>query len=164
MKTLQKYQDPFFDMMPATFGNMFERMFNDSMTTRNQLTAFSPKVDTYETDKSYDIEAALPGLKQDDIQVKFDQGRLTISGERKFEKETNGRAYHRVESSYGSFMRSFQLPNAADPGKIDASFDNGVLHIHVPKNGHQTSQHQIPIHAGHDGNNGNNGNNGRNGK
>ena len=51
-----------------------------------------------------------------------------------------------MESSYGEFQRSFQLPNAADPGKIDASFDNAVLNIHVPKNGHQTSQHQIPIH------------------
>jgi HSP20 family protein len=151
MTTLQKNQDPLFDMMPATFSNMFERFFNDSLMTRNQLTAFSPKVDTYETGKSYDIEAALPGLKLEDVKVNFDQGMLTISGERKFEKETNGRQYHRVESSYGSFMRSFQLPNAADPGKIDASFDNGVLHIHVPKNGHQPSQHQIPIHAGHNG-------------
>ncbi|MBD2721090.1 Hsp20/alpha crystallin family protein [Hymenobacter sp. BT189] len=138
-------------MMPATFSTMLDRFFNDTMMTRSQLTAFSPKVDTYETEKSYDIEAALPGLKQEDIKVNFDQGCLTISGERKFEKETDGRQYHRVESSYGSFTRSFQLPGAADPGKIDASFDNGVLHIHVPKNGHKPTQHQIPIHAGHNG-------------
>ena len=145
MKTLQKYQDPLFDVMPNSFSNILDQFFNDTVATRGQMNSFSPKVDTYETEKSYDIEAALPGMKQEEIKVSFDGGMLTISGERKFEKETNGRHYHRVESSYGEFHRSFQLPNAADPGKIDASFDNGVLHIHVPKNGHQPSQHQIPI-------------------
>ena len=141
----------FSDMLPATFNNMFDRFFNDSLTARNQLTAFWPKVDTYETDKSCDIEAALPGMKQDGIKVNLDQGMPTISGERTFEKETKGRQYHRVESSYGSFMRSFQLPNAAEPGKINASFNSGVLHTQVPKNGHKPMQHQIPIHNGHNG-------------
>jgi len=72
-------------MLPATFNNMLDRFFNDSLTARNQPSAFSPKVDTYETNKSYDIEVALPGMKQDGIKVNFDQGMLTISGERTFE-------------------------------------------------------------------------------
>ena len=131
--------------MPNSVSNILNRFFNDTMATRGQMNSFSPKADTYETEKSDDIEAALPGMKQEEIKVSCDGGMLTIAGERKFEKETNGRHYHRVESSYGEFQRSFQLPNAADPGKIDAFFCNGVLHIHAPKNGHQPSQHQTPI-------------------
>ncbi|SHJ81528.1 HSP20 family protein [Hymenobacter daecheongensis DSM 21074] len=145
---IQKYQDPFFDVMPSSFSTMLDRFFNDTVTTRGQWTSFSPKVDAYETDQSYDIEAALPGLKQDDVKVSFDQGRLTISGERKFDKERTERQYHVVESSYGSFTRTFQLPTVAEPGKIEASFDNGVLHVHVPKGQQQPSQHQIPVRSG----------------
>ncbi|GAB3242396.1 hypothetical protein GCM10027346_38610 [Hymenobacter seoulensis] len=148
---IQKYQDPFTDVMPSSFSTLLDRFFNDTVATRGQWNTFSPTVDTYETDKGYDIEAALPGLKQEDVQVSFEQGRLTISGERKFKNERNERKYHVVETSYGSFQRSFQLPNAADPGKIDATFDNGVLHVHVPKGGHQPTQHQIPIRSGQNG-------------
>lgn len=143
---IQKYQDPFLKAMPHSFSTMLDHFFNESAGGRGQLSSFSPKVDTYETETSYDIEAALPGISQEDVKVNFDQGRLTISGERKFEQERHDRRYHMMESSYGSFYRSFQLPQAADPSKIDASFDNGVLHVHVPKDG-RVAQHQIPVRS-----------------
>ena len=156
MMTVQKYQDPLLDIMPTRFSTMLDRFFDNTMaTSREQWTSFTPKVDTYETEKGYDIEAALPGIKPEDIKVSFEKDRLTISGERKFENERNERHYHVVESSYGSFQRSFLLPNAADPDKIDASFDNGVLHVHVPKDGHKNMQHQIPVKAAATGANAN---------
>lgn len=144
---IQKYKDPFLDVMPQSFSTLLDRFFHDTVATRGQVSSFSPKVDTYETEKGYDIEAALPGLKPEQIHVNFEDGRLTISGERKLENERKERNYHVMESSYGSFQRTFQLPTTTDPGKIDASFDNGVLHVHVPKNGQQPSQHQIPIRS-----------------
>ena len=152
MMHVQKYQDPLLDIVTPRFSSMLDRLFDNSLASnREQWTSFTPKVDTYETDKGYDIEAALPGIKPEDIKVNFEKDRLTISGERKFENERNERQYHVVESSYGSFQRSFLLPNAADPEKIDASFDNGVLHVHVPKDGHKNVQHQIPVKGKYNG-------------
>ncbi|GAB3847177.1 Hsp20/alpha crystallin family protein [Hymenobacter terrigena] len=150
MSNIQKYQDSFFDVMPARFSTLLDRFFDDNMPMRGQgqMSRFFPKVDTYETDTSYDIDAALPGMKEEDINVSLDQGRLTISGERKFENERNDRRYHVIESSYGSFMRTFQLPDAAEASKIDASFHNGVLHVHVPKGAPKTTQQRIPVHNG----------------
>ena len=86
MITLQEYQEPLFDVMPNSFSNILDRFFDDTMTTRGQVNSFSTKVDTYETEKSYDIEASLPGMKQEEIKVSFDGGMLTIAGERKFKK------------------------------------------------------------------------------
>ncbi|MBH8556957.1 Hsp20/alpha crystallin family protein [Hymenobacter sp. BT442] len=136
--------------MPARFSTLLDRFFDDNMNMpmRGQMNRFFPKVDTYETDSSYDIDAALPGMKEEDINVSLDQGRLTIAGERKFENERNDRRYHVIESSYGSFLRTFQLPDTADAAKIDASFQNGVLHVHVPKGAPKTTQQRIPVHNG----------------
>jgi len=145
---IQKYQDPFFDMMPTTFSTMLDRFFNDSLASRGRVSSFSPQVDAYETEQGYQIEAALPGLKRDDIKVDFHQGRLTISGERSFQNEQNQRRYHVVESSYGSFQRSFQLPETVDPSRIEASFEDGVLRVTVPKNEQKTMRHQIQVRGG----------------
>jgi HSP20 family protein len=142
---IQKYQDSFSDMMPGSFSSMLDRFFSDSLASRGRVASFSPQVDAYETEKGYEIEAALPGLKREDIKVDFHQGRLTIAGERQFRNEQNQRRYHVVESSYGSFSRSFQLPDTVDPSKIEASFEDGVLHVTVPKDEQKTMRHQIQV-------------------
>ncbi|WP_324674297.1 Hsp20/alpha crystallin family protein [Hymenobacter sp. GOD-10R] len=142
---IQKYQDSFSDMMPGSFSSMLDRFFSDSLASRGRVASFSPQVDAYETEKGYEIEAALPGLKREDIKVDFHQGRLTIAGERQFRNEQNQRRYHVVESSYGSFSRSFQLPDTVDPSKIEASFEDGVLHVTVPKDEKKTMRHQIQV-------------------
>ncbi|QIL76603.1 MULTISPECIES: Hsp20/alpha crystallin family protein [Hymenobacter] len=90
----------------------------------------------------------MPGIKREDIKVDFHQGRLTISGERQFQNEQNDRRYHLVESSYGSFQRSFQLPDTVDPSQIEASFEDGVLRVMVPKDTQKTMRHQIDIRGG----------------
>ncbi|TGD77823.1 Hsp20/alpha crystallin family protein [Hymenobacter wooponensis] len=142
---IQKYQDSFSDLASSSFSTMLDRFFNDSMAARGRVNSFSPHVDAYETEKSYEIEAALPGMKREDIKVDFHQGRLTIAGERTFRNEQNERRYHLVESSYGSFHRSFQLPDTVDASRIEASFENGMLHISVPKDQQKTMRHQIEV-------------------
>jgi HSP20 family protein len=143
--SIQKYQDSFSDLASANFSSMLDRFFNDSIAARGRVNSFSPHVDAYETEKSYEIEASLPGLKREDIKVDFHQGRLTITGERRFRNEETKRHYHLVESSYGSFNRSFQLPDTVDAARIEASFEDGVLHVSVPKDQQKTMRHQIEV-------------------
>jgi HSP20 family protein len=90
-------------------------------------------VDISEDDREYLIKAELPGIEKDQFKVTVEDGILLISGERETEKENNTRKYHRVERSYGSFLRSFSLPDDADGAKIKAEFKNGVLNVHLPK-------------------------------
>jgi len=94
---------------------------------------WSPLVDISEDDKEYLIKAELPEVKKEDVKVTAEEGRLTIMGERRFEKEEKGRKYHRVERAYGSFGRSFSLPDDADSAKVSAEFKDGVLTVHLVK-------------------------------
>jgi HSP20 family protein len=97
------------------------------------VAEWAPLVDISEDDKEYLIKAELPEVKKEDVKVTAEQGTLTIMGERKFEKEEKGKKYHRVERSYGSFGRSFSLPDDASPGKVSAEFKDGVLTVHLAK-------------------------------
>ena len=94
---------------------------------------WAPLVDISEDDKEYLIKAELPEVKREDVKVTAEQGTLTITGERKFEKEEKGKKYHRVERSYGSFVRNFSLPDDASPAKVSAEFKDGVLSVHLAK-------------------------------
>jgi HSP20 family protein len=92
-----------------------------------------PSVDVSETDGEYQIKAEIPDVKKEDVKVTVEDGVLTIQGERKQEKEEKGKKYHRVECSYGSFVRSFTLPDLVDEGKVKAEFKDGVLNLKLPK-------------------------------
>lgn len=94
---------------------------------------WAPTVDIAEEDKAYVVTAELPEIKKEDIKVSIENGCLTISGERKKEEEKKGFRYHRIERSYGSFMRSFSLPDDADPSKVTADMKDGVLHVRIEK-------------------------------
>lgn len=94
---------------------------------------FSPSVNTREGDYAYHIEVDLPGVKKKDINVEVKDNRLIISGERKTKKEVKEDDYHRVESSYGRFERSFTLPSNVDAENVDASSKDGVLEVVLPK-------------------------------
>lgn len=94
---------------------------------------WSFKVDILETDKSYLVEADLPGMDPKDVKIDLDGNRLTISGAREVKKEENGLKYHRLERGYGSFFRSFVLPETADLNSIEAEFKNGVLKVKIDK-------------------------------
>src|SRR6185436_3418278 len=97
------------------------------------MAEWMPLVDVAEDDKEYLITAELPEVKKEDVKVTLENGRLTITGERKFEKEEKNKKYHRVERSYGTFARSFTLPNDGDAAKVNAEFKDGMLRIRVAK-------------------------------
>jgi HSP20 family protein len=97
------------------------------------VAEWAPLVDIVEDEKEYLIKAELPEVKREDVKVSVEEGVLTVSGERKFEKEEKGKKYHRIERAYGCYARSFTLPDDADPSKVTAEFKDGVLKVHLPK-------------------------------
>ena len=94
---------------------------------------WAPAVDIVEDNKEYLIKAELPEVAKEDVKVTLDNGVVTIRGERKLEKEEKDKKYHRIERSYGCFMRSFTLPDDADPGQISADFKEGLLQVRLAK-------------------------------
>lgn len=131
--------------MPQSFSSMLDRFFNESVNTKG-LSSFTPHVDACETANGYEIEVALPGIKKEDINIDFQEGRLSISGERKFEKrEGDGKRYQMLETQYGTFNRTFYLPDNVNPDKIKARMENGILMVTVPKDEHKTMKRQISI-------------------
>jgi HSP20 family protein len=101
----------------------------ESLTT----TEWAPAVDILEDDKEYVIKAEVPEINRENLKVSVQDDTLTLSGERRMEKEEKGKKYHRVERAYGCFMRSFTLPDDADGSKVTAEFKDGVLRVHLPK-------------------------------
>ncbi|MEI6349778.1 MAG: Hsp20/alpha crystallin family protein [Verrucomicrobiota bacterium] len=94
---------------------------------------WEPLVDITEDNKEYLVKAELPEVNKEDVKVSVEDSSLVISGERKKEKEEKGRRYHRMERSYGAFVRTFSLPPGADAGKVKAEFKDGLLTVHLPK-------------------------------
>lgn len=97
------------------------------------VAQWAPLVDITEDDREYVIKAELPEVRKEDVKITVESGTLNLSGERTFEKEDKGLRYHRVERSYGSFLRSFVLPDDADASKVSAEFKDGVLMVRVEK-------------------------------
>ena len=97
------------------------------------VAEWSRLVDITEDEKEYLIKAELPEMKKEDVKLRVENDVLTISGERKLEKEVTGKRHHRIERSYGSFMRSFSLPEDADGSKVSADYKDGVLKVHLLK-------------------------------
>ena len=102
---------------------------------REALTVadWCPSVDISETDAEYLVKAEIPEVDKKDVKVTIQDGLLTIQGERKHEKEEKGRRYHRIERAYGTFMRTFDIPDGVDEEKVKAEFKDGMLLIHLPK-------------------------------
>jgi HSP20 family protein len=119
--------DPFRDLLSVE--DEFERLLGRS----SQRMAWAPALDVRETEDRFEVTVDLPGMEPGDVAVTFEQGVLTVSGKREFSSETKDQTYHRIERSYGSFARSIRLPHTADPERIEAAFDKGVLTVRVPK-------------------------------
>lgn len=127
--------DPYREL--STFAERFNRAFG-SMQARERdeevgLGAWMPPVDIAEDREKITLTAELPGFKESDVQIQMEGNLLTIRGDRKFEEEKEGRNYHRVERSYGQFIRSFTLPNNVDRENIRARFNSGLLEVEMPK-------------------------------
>jgi HSP20 family protein len=97
------------------------------------ITEWTPSVDIIEDEKEWLVKADLPEVNKENVKLTVENGVLTITGERKFEKEEKDKKYLRIERSYGSFLRSFTLPDTADGTKVSAEFKDGVLKVHLPK-------------------------------
>ena len=125
-------------------GSLFSRSpihLPEGQEEQIAVPEWSPLVDISEDDKEYRIKVELPEIKKEDVKVTAEEGTLTITGERKFEAEQKGRKYHRVERAYGSFGRSFSLPDDASPVKVNAEFKDGVLTVHLVKDEKAKPQH-----------------------
>jgi len=118
-------------IFPSRMDNVLDRFFNDAFG--EQSTTFNPRVDIAETDKAFEIHLAVPGFEKKSFEVDLNDGLLTISGERKFEKKENEKNFYSIQTEYGSFKKSFQLPENVLGDKIEANYTNGILSIHVPK-------------------------------
>ena len=97
------------------------------------VAEWAPLVDIVEDEHEYLIKAEVPEVKKEDVKVTVQNGVLSLMGDRKFTKEEKDKKYHRVERAYGSFVRSFSLPEDADENKVSADFKDGVLQVHLPK-------------------------------
>jgi HSP20 family protein len=122
----------------GTLQNEMNRLFNtvfDAPAPANggALRRWMPAMDLVETDDRFVLTADLPGLDEDDVKIEFEDGTLTVSGERRTAHEAKKDGYHRVERAYGAFSRSLTLPQGVDPEAVSASFDRGVLEISIPK-------------------------------
>jgi len=114
-------------------NRLFEDNFSRDRSGHADMATWAPVVDIYETENELVVKADLPGLQDKDIDVRVENNTLTIRGERKFEKDVNEDNYLRVERVYGSFMRSFTLPNTVSSESIRAEYRNGVLILHMAK-------------------------------
>ena len=120
----------------SSLQDQFNRLFNESFRTHSEesaLTSWAPAVDIYETPNELVVKADLPDVNEKDIDVRVENNLLTIRGERKFEKSVSEENFLRVERTYGSFSRSFSLPNTANAETIAAEYKNGVLTVTLPK-------------------------------
>ena len=104
-------------------------------TGKDQLAAgtFVPAVDVYEDEQNLVLKLEIPGVNEEDLNVSLENNTLTIQGERKFEKEEKEENFHRIERRYGSFLRTFRLPNTVDTEKVEASYDKGILKVMLAK-------------------------------
>ncbi|MGH9570813.1 MAG: Hsp20/alpha crystallin family protein, partial [Candidatus Angelobacter sp.] len=127
--------DPFREL--ATLQDRFTSLFENFAETggKEQLAAgsFVPAVDIYEDEHSLALKLEVPGMNDEDLHVSLENSTLSVTGERKFEKEEKEENFHRIERRYGSFSRTFRLPNTVDTEKVDASYDKGILKITLAK-------------------------------
>lgn len=112
------------------FSKMLDEMMGDAFSLSRGT--FSPELNVYESAKEFEITAALPGMRKEDIDISFENNTITISGERELKEEEDTK-YHHIESRFGKFKRSLPLPNTIDAENINATYENGVLTVTVPK-------------------------------
>jgi HSP20 family protein len=144
---LQVRPDPLLGLQQQ-MNRMFDDLFGGSAPRPFALEEgqeFSPRVDVAETGKVIRVSAELPGLEESDIEVKLSRDELTISGEKRQEKDEKGHNYVRVERSYGFFRRSVPLSCEVDASKVDAAFRNGVLTVTLPKTAKGQDRKKIAI-------------------
>lgn len=133
---------------PEWFGStsvdaFFDRFFNESI--QKGQSGFSPKVDIAETAKEFEIQVAVPGFSKSDFNIDLKDGKLSIAGERKLEKENKERNFISIQTEYGRFFKSFQLPENIDEKRIEAAYENGILSLRIPKDETKKLESKIAV-------------------
>jgi HSP20 family protein len=132
------------DFTPTSFSSVLDRFFNESLA-RTGGSTFVPKVDVIENDAAFELHVAAPGLNKEDFKIEINENSLTISGERKISNEKKDKNYHSIETQYGSFSRSFSLPENVDGAKINAKYNNGILELTLPKDEKRVLKQTIKV-------------------
>jgi HSP20 family protein len=129
--------DPFVELddVSKRLNRIFGRFPARTEAEREVLTVadWAPTVDITETDTAYLIKGEIPGVNKEDVKVTIEDGMITMRGERKMEKEEKDKKFHRIERSYGSFMRSFRVPDDVDEAAVKAEFKDGMINVTLPK-------------------------------
>jgi HSP20 family protein len=125
--------DPLRDL--ENLSSRLSQLFGETRSNDDTATLFSwsPAVDVAEDEKEYVVKADLPEVKKEDVKVNIQDGLLVVEGERKQEKEEKGKKFHRIERSYGKFVRRLGVPSDVDATKVSAEYSDGVLRVHLPK-------------------------------
>src|SRR5437763_9861680 len=140
--------DPFREF--TTLQDRMNRLFRDNYGEGQEAlstSTFAPPVDVYEDEHNVTLKIEVPGIDEKDIDVQIENNLLTVHGERKFEKEEKEENFRRVERQYGSFTRSFTLPNTVNPGQVSAHYDKGVLKVKLAKKA-EAKPKQIKVNVG----------------
>ena len=142
--------EPFreFSTLQDRMNRLFRESYNDASRDESLTTSsFAPAVDVYEDEHKVTLKIEVPGIEEKDIDVRVENNTLTVTGERKIEKEEKEENYRRVERQYGSFTRHFTLPQTVDSENVSATYDKGVLKINLPKKA-EAKPKQIKVNVG----------------
>lgn len=144
--SIVRYNSALNDFVPTTFSNLIDKFFNESLSRQGgSAYSFVPKVDIVENDKAFTIHVAVPGVNKEDFKIDLNDNFLTISGERKFTAEKESNNFRSIETQYGTFSRSFAMPDNVDASKIAASYTNGILELVIPKDEKKTLKTTIKV-------------------
>jgi HSP20 family protein len=149
MAYITRYQ-PFGDFTGLQTLNRLMQEFNRGNDELLTSGTFVPPVDIYEDENHITLKIEVPGMSEKELDIKLENSTLTVSGERKFEQEQKEENFHRIERRYGSFSRSFTLPNTVDAENVQASYENGVLNIKLAKRA-EAKPKQIKVNVGSSG-------------
>ena len=141
----QPYRE--FSTLQDRINRVFRESYSGSQDDSLNTSSFSPAVDVYEDEHSVNLKLEVPGIDEKDLDIRVENNTLTVHGERKFEKEEKEENFRRVERQYGSFTRSFTLPQTVDAENVSANYDKGVLKISLPKKA-EAKPKQIKVNVG----------------
>lgn len=141
--------DPFRELSTVQdrLNRLFRESYGDGREEALTTSTFAPPVDVYEDEHNITLKIEVPGIDEKDIDVEIENSTLTVHGERRFEKEEKEENFRRVERQYGSFTRSFTLPNTVDADKVQATYDKGILKIQLAKKA-EAKPKQIKVNVG----------------
>lgn len=140
--------DPYRDI--TALRDEMNRLFTRSLGESSGGAAWTPAMDVFDAEDAVVLKAELPGLSPDDVEIEVDDNVLTVKGERRFQDTVEEGRYYRLERAYGQFSRSLTLPQGVKADEITADFDNGVLHVRVPK-ADEVKPRKIPVGSGAQG-------------